>query len=207
MPLSVTSMALMLFFMANPIGNVPVFVSLVKEFEFHRQRWILFREAVFSLLLAYFFLFLGEPFLNSILIEPYTVTLTGGVLVFLISLNMIFPVYTEGKGEKPITREPFIVPIATPLLTGGGCFALILVLAKQAPLANVSLAILLAWIPVILVVVASVYLQKILGKRALIAIEQFMGMLLLMMAIQMLSKGLHNFGVQAHVSFLKLLTS
>jgi multiple antibiotic resistance protein len=207
MPLTVISMTLMLFFMANPLGNIPVFVSLVKQFEFRRQRWILFREAILSLVLAYFFLFLGEPFLNTIHIQQYSVNLAGGVLVLLISINMIFPVVSEETGPKVLRQEPFVVPIATPLLSGGGVFTLIMILSKQAPLANVSLAILLAWIPVIIIVVASVYLQKILGKRGLIAIEQFMGMLLMMMAIQLLTRGLHTFGSLAHVSFSKLLTS
>lgn len=206
MPLTVSAMALMLFLMANPIGNIPIFVSLVKNFEFRHQRWILFRESLFSLVLAYFFLFLGEPFLNTILVESYSVSLSGGILVFLISINMIFPPQSEGAGTKISAKEPFVVPISTPLITGGGCFALIMILAKQAPLANVSLAILMAWIPVILIVTASVYLQKILGKRGLIATEQLMGMLLMMMAVGLISKGLHGFGAQAHVTFLKLLT-
>lgn len=206
MPLTVTAMALMLFFMANPIGNVPVFVSLVKDFDFRHQRWILFREAIFSLVLMYIFLFLGEPFLNTILIEQYAVELSGGILVFLISLNMIFPVHAEEKGQKAPAKEPFVVPIATPLISGGGCFALTMILAKQAPIANVSLAIILAWIPVIIIVVASAYLQKILGRRGLIAAEQLMGMLLMMLAVGLLLRGLHGFGAQAHISFAKLLT-
>jgi multiple antibiotic resistance protein len=200
-------MALMLFLIANPIGNIPVFVSLTKEFDFRRQRWILFREAVFSLVIAYFFLFLGEPFLNTILIEQYSIYLSGGILVFLISLNMIFPSHTEEKGAKGHVNEPFVVPIATPLLSGGGVFSTMMILAKQAPLANVSLAILIAWIPVIIIVVASVYLQKILGKRGLIATEQLMGMMLLMLAVSLLTKGLHSFGASAHISFMNLFTS
>ena len=206
MPLTVSSMALTLFFMANPIGNVPVFVSLVKDFEFRRQRWILFRESIISLALMYIFLFLGEPFLNTILIEQYAVELSGGVLVFLIALNMIFPAHTEGSEAKTSEREPFVVPIATPLISGGGCFALTMILAKQAPLANVSLAIILAWIPVIIIVVASSYLQRILGKRGLVAAEQLMGMLLMMMAVGLLLKGLHGFSAQAHLSTATFLT-
>ena len=206
MPPSIISMALMLFFMANPMGNVPVFVSLVKNFEFRRQRLILFREAIISLVLMYFFLFLGEPFLNTILIEQYAVELSGGILVLLIALNMIFPAHSEETGQKASEREPFVVPIATPLISGGGCFALTMILAKQAPLANVALAILLAWVPVIFVVVASAYLQRILGRRGLIAVEQLMGMLLMMMAVGLLLKGLHGFGAQTHVSVANLLT-
>ena len=207
MPLTISSMALMLFLIANPIGNIPVFVSLIKEYDFRHQRWILFREAIFSLLLAFFFLFVGEPFLKTVLVELYSVYLSGGILVFLISLTMLFPIHTDEKGPKALTREPFVVPIATPLISGGGVFSTILILSKQAPLANVSLAILIAWAPVFLIVIGSVYLQKILGKRGLIAIEQLMGMVLLMLSITLITKGLHAFGTQAHISFLNLLTA
>ncbi len=207
MPLTISSMALMLFLIANPIGNIPVFVSLIKEYDFRHQRWILFREAIFSLLLAFFFLFVGEPFLKTVLVELYSVYLSGGILVFLISLTMLFPIHTDEKGPKALTREPFVVPIATPLISGGGVFSTILILSKQAPLANVSLAILIAWAPVFVIVIGSVYLQKILGKRGLIAIEQLMGMVLLMLSITLITKGLHAFGTQAHISFLNLLTA
>lgn len=196
----------MLFLIANPIGNIPVFVSLIKDFEFRHQRWILFRESIFSLVLAFFFLFVGEPFLKTVLVEQYAVYLSGGILVFLISLNMIFPVHTEEKGAKTLSHEPYVVPIATPLISGGGVFSTILILAKQAPLANVSLAILIAWVPVFVIVCASVYLQKILGRRGLIATEQLMGMMLLMLSISLITKGLHAFGASAHISFLNLLT-
>lgn len=200
-------MALMLFLIANPIGNIPVFVSLTKDFDFRHQRWILFRESVTSLILAFVFLFVGEPFLKTVLIEQYSVFLSGGILVFLISMDMIFPKHSDEKGPKPLAQEPFVVPIATPLISGGGVFSTILILAKQAPVANVSIAILIAWIPVFFIVIAAVYLQKILGRRGLIATEQLMGMMLLMLAINLLTKGLHAFSAQGHLSFLNHLTS
>lgn len=198
---TIASMALLLFGIANPVGNVPVFVSLVKDFEFRYQRWILFREALISLLLVYAYLFLGKPFLNAILIEDYSVPICGGVLVFLISLQMIFPPappHGEQKGPK-MTKEPFVVPIATPLISGGGVLATTLCLAREAPTADVALAIAIAWVPVFITLVASAYLQKILGKRGLIAMEQLMGMLLLMLSIELLTKGLAGFGYQTRI--------
>jgi multiple antibiotic resistance protein len=201
-------MALMLFLICNPMGNIPVFVSLVKDFDFRRQRLILFREALISMALAYFFLVLGESFLNVIVIQQYSVSLAGGVLVFLISLNMIFPPQPcEGSGSAGALREPFVVPIATPLLSGGGVFATVMVLAKQAPLANVGLAIFVAWIPTLLIVPASVYLQKIVGRRGLIVMEQLMGMVLAILAIKLLVLGLHAFAAQAHIPHSTTLTS
>ena len=185
--------ALALFFIANPVGGVPVFVSLVKDFDFRKQKIILFREALISMALAYFFLFLGEPFVQKILhIDPFAIKIAGGAIVFLISVGMIFPVHTESKGSK-VTTEPFVVPIATPLISGAGVFATIVVLSKQAPLAVVSGAIFIAWIAVIAIVVSSAFLQKVLGKRGLIALEQFMGLLLMLMSMELFLGGLHLF--------------
>ena len=186
-------MAILLFFMADPIGCVPSMVALLKDFEFRRRQWILFREALFSLVLAFVFLFLGEAFLNTILIEPFAVEMSGGILTFLVALNMIFPKQTDEESPQTLLQEPFVFPIATPMISGGGIFALVLILSKQAPLTDVCLAIFLAWIPLVAIVVASSYFLKILGRRGLIVTEQLMGMLLLMFSVELILKGLHQF--------------
>lgn len=193
----VFTIALTLFLVANPIGNTPTFVSLVKDFDFARQRAILFREALFSLLIAFFFLFIGEPFLEMIHIEQYSVSISGGILLFVVALNMIFPPKPIGGNDKK-PQEPFIVPIATPLISGGGVFTTIIIYAKQdMGMLLLSLGILVAWTAIIAVVVSSVYLQQILGRRGLLAMEQLMGMLLAMLSTEIIVSGVHNFVAQS----------
>jgi multiple antibiotic resistance protein len=188
----------MLFLIANPIGGIPAFVALVKDFDFHRQRQILLREAIFSGLIAYFLLFLGEPMLQLIHVQEYAVRISGGVLVFLVSLTMIFPTEQAPQQEgKHQARDPFIVPIAAPLITGGGVFATLILLSKQEGLSRVAIAIFIAWIVIIPIVVASSYLRKILGKQGLLATEQLMGMLLAMLALEILTTGLHMYVARA----------
>lgn len=196
--MGILEIALMIFIIANPIGGIPIFVSLVKDFDFNRQKVILFREALFSLILAYLFLFLGEPFLRIIHIEDFAIRLSGGVIVFLISLQLIFPRHSETKSGKSLPQEPFLVPIATPLISGAGVFASIIIVAKQAPVAHVALAIFLAWIPVFFFVMASAFFQKILGKRGLIALEQLMGMFLMMLSLGLFLDGIHLFMTRMH---------
>jgi multiple antibiotic resistance protein len=193
MPLNAVSMAIMLFFMADPIGCVPTIVALVKDFEFRRQRWILFRESLISLGIVFLFLFLGNAFLHTILIKPFAVEISGGILTLLVALRMIFPEQTDESTPQAIAQEPFVFPIATPMISGGGIFALVLILSKQAPLAEVCFAIVLAWIPLIAIVVASSYFLKLLGRRGLIVTEQLMGMLLLMFSVGLVLSGLHEF--------------
>jgi multiple antibiotic resistance protein len=190
--------ALMLFLIANPIGGIPVFVALVKDFEFKKQISILFREAVISMLIAYFFLYLGEPFVKSLCIDTFAIKLGGGIIIFLIAAKMIFPVHSDSKGTKGLSQEPFIVPIAIPLISGAGVFASMMIAAKQAPLHVVSMAVLIAWIGVIFFVVSAAFFQKILGKRGLIALEQLMGMILMMLGVELFLSGITLFATRVH---------
>lgn len=144
---------------------------------------------MFSLLLAIFYLFLGETFLSTLNIKDYALTLSGGVILFIVALKMIF----SNKDENPneVTKQdPFIVPIATPLLSGAGLMTMIMLYSKQETNdLKVFLAILLAWVGVTGVLVTAPYLQVFLGKRGLAALEQLMGMILAMIAMGMVVKG------------------
>lgn len=187
--MSLFSIALTFFLVANPIGNSPAILALVKDFDFGRQKKILLREGLFALLLALFFQYFGEMFLNLLKIKGYAVTLTGGVILFLTSLSMIFPKRASGESTTA-KQEPFIVPIATPLLSGAGLLTIIMLYSKQEE--NDMLitgAILIAWVGVLSVLLAAPYIQKVFGRRGMQALEQLMGMVLSMVAIEMITKG------------------
>ncbi len=191
--MSIWQIALALFLVANPIGNAPAFVAIVKNFDFKKQRVILFREAIFSFLLALFYLFIGERFFELIQIKPYAISIAGGTVLLLIALGMIFPAnHTNGKDRIP--QEPFIVPIAIPLISGGGVLSTIMYYStKEQDTLKIFLAIVIAWIGVTAVVVSSAYLQKLLGKRGLMALEQLMGMILAMISMEIFVKGFTMF--------------
>ncbi len=191
--MEIWQIALALFLVANPIGNAPVFVSIVKNFDFKRQRIILFREAIFSFLLALFYLFIGEWFFTLLQIKPYAISLAGGTVLLLIALSMIFPKYeTDGKDRKP--EEPFIVPIAIPLISGGGVLSTIMYFSSQEQnMLKMFFACVIAFTGVTAVVVGSAYLQKILGRRGLLALEQLMGMILAMISTEIFVKGFTMF--------------
>ena len=187
--MSLFSLVLTLFLVANPIGCAPVILSLIKDYDFERQKKILLREGIFSLLIALCFLFIGEAFLNTLQIEQYSVKFGGGILLFLVSLFMIFPHPSSASGEG-VKHEPFIVPIATPLISGGGIFATIVVYSKQVQsYVLMTEAITIAWIIIIGIMYFSSYLQKLIGKSGLRAMEQLMGMLLMMLSVELMSGG------------------
>ncbi len=199
----ILSIALTLFLVTNPIGNIPVIVALVKNFDFEKQRRIIFRESIISLIVALFFQFFGEVFLGLLNIQTYTVTICGGILLFIVALSMIFAKPSNGN-ERTSLKEPFIVPIATPILSGPGLMAIIMLYSRQEDsIMVITSAILIAWIGVIGVLAVAPYLQKILGKRGLIALEQLMGMILAAMSMGMIVNGVALFikSLQSDIGF------
>lgn len=191
--MTIFQLALTFFIVTNPLGNSPTIIALIKDHSVRRQQQILFREAMFSLALALFFLFFGEVFLSSLSIENYGIKISGGILLFVVALKMIFADRSEAKTQVPV-EDPFVVPIATPLLSGGGLFATIMTFtAEEKNNAKLFFAIILAWVGVTAVLITAPYLQVFLGKRGLYALEQLMGMLLVMIAIEMLVTGTMTF--------------
>lgn len=191
--MSLFQIAIIFFLVTNPIGNTPTILALVKDYDFNRQRWILFREGVFSLLIALFFQYFGEFFLQMLNASSYALTLCGGILLFLVALKMIFPLSEAHTGNKP-KQEPFIVPIATPLMSGPGLMTIIMINSKlEANNWKITGAILLAFSGVIAVMLIAPYLQRIIGKRGLLALEQVMGMVLGLIAMEMIVKGVNLF--------------
>lgn len=191
--MSLLQIALTFFLVTNPIGNSPTILALVKNYDFEKQKRILLREGIISFLIAIFFQFLGEGFLGLLQVSDYSMTLCGGILLLIISLGMIFPKSEETR-QQIQTQEPFIVPIATPLLSGPGVLTMIMLFARnESNNLKISAAIFLAWSGVVAVMIAAPYMQKILGKRGLTALEQLMGMILSFISMSMIVNGVKLF--------------
>lgn len=196
--IAVQTIAMTFFIIANPIGNSPAILTLIKEFPIKKQRYILFRECALSLLLAFFFQYLGQHFLDLMMLTDYSLAICGGVLLLLIGLNLIFPNHSKSAVAEN-RREPFFVPIATPLLAGPGLLTIVMLYAKQDHGSlSVSLGLLIAWAGITLVLQVTPYLQKLLGNRGIMALEQLMGMVLTMISIEMLLTGLRLFLKHIH---------
>jgi MarC family membrane protein len=179
--------------MINAIGNIPAILALVKDETLERQKQIMFREGIFVFVIALSFEFFGEFFLGLLNIGAPALSLTGGVLVFLVAIQMIFPSH---KSETTVDakQEPFIVPIATPLLVGPGTLTIIMLTAAGEPNSwIITIAVTLACSGVLAVLMVAPYLQKLIGKTGLQVLEQIMGMLLTLMSIEMILKGLAGY--------------
>lgn len=178
----------------DPLGNVPVFLSVLNSVEPKRRQLLILRETFIAFLILILFLFFGKYILAGMHISDPALSIAGGIILFLIAIKMIFP--TEDQEGRPKNLvEPFIVPLAIPLIAGPSTMTMVMLLATQQPhhIWLWALALTLAWVACTVVLVFADYLRKILGERGLHAIERLMGMVLTTMAVQMFLTGIAEF--------------
>lgn len=189
------SIAFSLFLLMDSVGNVPLYLSILKNFDAKRQRVIIFREMVIALAIIILFAFLGEGLMNFLNITQSTVQIAGGIVLFIICLKMIFPSKQEPQERSPSPdEEPFIVPLAVPLIAGPAVLAAVMIYARQeTSMWMMTGAVLIAWAASLIILLASSYLKSLLGQRGLIAIERLMGLILILIAVQMFLSGLQSF--------------
>ncbi|TAA45936.1 YhgN family NAAT transporter [Corallincola spongiicola] len=192
------SAAVTLFLIMDPLGNLPIFLSVLKNIEPKRRRAVLIRELVISLVIMMLFLFAGSSILDFLQLTQESVSIAGGIILFLIALKMIFP-QPGGVTGLAVGEEPFIVPLAIPLIAGPSILAALLLLAHQDPsrMVDWSLALVGAWTVSSLILLFSGLFHRMLGERGLTAMERLMGMLLVMISVQMFLDGI--FAYFAHM--------
>ena len=192
--MTIASVALLLFLILDPLGNIPVFLSLLRGIPPHRQRRILARELLIALAVLMLFLWGGRYALDAMHLRQESVSIAGGIVLFLIGIRMIFPPPEGLMGELP-DGEPFIVPMAIPMIAGPSGMAAVMLISSQEParMGEWSLALFLAWAVTAAILFSATYLYKWLGQRALIAIERLLGMLLVAISVQMFLDGLATY--------------
>ena len=192
--MTIASAALLLFLILDPLGNIPVFLSMLRRLEPQRQRIVLARELLIALAVLMLFLWAGKYALEVMHLRQEAVAIAGGIVLFLIGIRMIFPPPEGLMGEIP-GGEPFIVPMAIPLVAGPSGMAAVMLMGSKEPerLGEWSLALLLAWAATALILFSATSLYRLLGARALTAIERLMGMLLVAISVQMLLDGLTGY--------------
>lgn len=192
--MSVVSAGILLFLVMDPFGNIPLFLTALKNVEPGRRRRVVLRELVIALAALLAFLFTGPALLEVLHISEPSLTLAGSIILFLISLKMIFP-GTGLHADDGLDGEPFVVPLAIPFVAGPSAMASVLFIMNREPerWPEWLLAVVVAWLLTGTVLYFSTYLQRLLRKRGLIAIERLMGMLLTTIAVQMFMTGVADF--------------
>ena len=192
--MTVLSAALLLFLILDPLGNIPVFLSVLKPLPPKRQRVVLVRELLIALGVLMGFLWAGKYALDLMHLRQESVAIAGGIVLFLIGIRMIFPRPEGLLGELP-GGEPFIVPLAIPLVAGPSGMAAVMLMGSNEPtrLWDWSLALLIAWGATAVILFSATMLYKWLGRSALTALERLMGMLLVAISVQMVLDGIGTY--------------
>lgn len=187
---SILSAAAMLFFLIDPLGNIPALLAIMKDIEPKRQRVIIARELIIALGILIIFLFAGKPVLTFLQLGEEAVTISGGIILLIIGIRLIFPQESGVMGEQP-DGEPFLVPIAIPMIAGPSVMAMLILMTQSQPGRTLHwlAALLIAWVLSAILLLAAPFLLRLLKQRGLAAMERLMGMILLMMAVQMLING------------------
>lgn len=188
--MEILSAATMLFLIMDPLGNLPIVLSILKHLDPKRRRMVLIRELFFALIILMVFLFAGQGILGFLHVQPETLSISGGIILFIIAIKMIFPQAGSITGLAA-GDEPFIVPMAIPMIAGPSVLASLLLLSSKEPdrLFDWSIAVLLAWGATFFILMFYNFFHKLLGEKGLKAIERLMGLMLVMISTQMFLDG------------------
>ena len=191
--MDILSATLLLTTTMDPLGNVANFIAGLRAVPPEQRVKVIARELIFALLILLFFLFCGRWVLGILLLKEEALFISGGIVLFLIALKMIFPSTVRESDELPV--EPFIVPLATPLIAGPSVIATLLVLVSSQPeaMGKWIVALLASWGITATVLLFAPAISRVLKQKGTMAVERLMGMLLVMIAVQMFLNGLEHY--------------
>ena len=188
--MTLVSAFVLLFLVMDPFGNIPMFAAALAPVAPERRRRVLVRELGIALALLVLFLFAGPTVLRTLGISEPSLSIAGGIILFLIALRMIFP--SHGSLNEEVEGEPFIVPLAIPFVAGPSALAAVMLIMSADPArwAEWLGALLLAWGSTAVILLLANRLGRFFGRRGLVAVERLMGMVLTAVAVEMFLRGL-----------------
>ena len=187
--------ALLLFIIIDPVGNAPIFATVLQKLDGAAARRVILRESLIALAIMLATLFAGSRLMGWLGLTQPALGLAGGIVLFLISLRMIFPlpggVFGENETPAVAGRVPLVVPLAVPLLAGPSAVATLMLLAARDPqrMGDWSLALAFAWVASSAILLAAPWLGRVAGKNAHEAFQRLLGMLLTAVAVQQFLDG------------------
>jgi len=189
--MSFFSITLTLFLIMNSAGSIEVFLQTIASIDAKRRAFVTMREMLIALAIMVAFHFFGELLLDLIAVGPNTVRIASGVILFLIASNMVF---STQRVVSPPSGEPFIVPIATPMIAGPPILATIMLYAySELSMSKVLLAIVVAWLASLLVFLAAVLSKDRISDKVVSALQRLAGLVLIMMAVETTLEGIKQF--------------
>ena len=192
---SFSSALLLLLLVLDPLGSLPIFGSVLAPVAPERRTRVALREAFIAFAVLALFMVGGQHFLSLMRLSERSLEVAGGVILLIIAIRMIFTGGAEIYGNDASGREPFIFPLAVPLLAGPSAMATVLLLASRQPERVLewtgALTVAMAICTVILLLADRI--RRLLGASMVSAIEKLMGLVLTAVAVEMILAGLKRY--------------
>ena len=188
------SMTFLLFFVLDPIGNIPLFLNALRKVPEERQRFVILRECALAFGVLVVFMLAGKVFLQLLHLSPTSLGIAGGIILFLIALRMIFPTSEHLFGVTS-DSEPLLFPLAIPTVAGPSALATVLLLVSGDPsrlwvcLAALTVVMVLST----LILISAGKIASFVGPRVMTAAERLMGLILTAIAVEMFLQGIRTF--------------
>jgi MarC family membrane protein len=188
------SATILLVLVIDPFGNVPLVVAALRNVAPERHARIVLRECAAAYVILLAFMFGGQTFLRWLHLSEESLTIAGGIILFLIAIRMVFPRPEGIFGDAP-GAEPFLVPLAIPSIAGPSALATVMLMASRDPakIGSWAIALTVAMFATTVVLVLADRLQRWLGERVVLAFERLMGLVLTALAVEMLLSGVRSF--------------
>jgi MarC family membrane protein len=184
----------LLLLVLDPLGSLPIFISVLGGVAPERRAKVAVREVLIAFAALLVFMVAGDSFLSLMRLSERSLEVAGGVILLIIAIRMIFASGGEiysADGQ----REPFIFPLAVPLLAGPSAMATVLLLASRQPerLWSWVGALTLAMAVSGATMLASEHIRRFLGDAVVSATEKLMGLVLTAIAVEMILAGIKRY--------------
>jgi multiple antibiotic resistance protein len=187
--MTIFTTSLILFLIMNPLGQLKAFANSLQGIDHKRQSEIITRELLIALGVMLFFNAVGEYLFDLLKISDVTVYLSLGIILFLGAINILFPP-ADAPGHKKLEGEPFLVPIAIPIIAGPALLATIMLYAQTETSAYTSIiACAISWFAASLIFLNHKRFFSFFGTSGVLACEKLMGMILVLISVQRLLEG------------------
>ena len=191
---SFLSAFILLLLVLDPLGSLPVFIPIMRDVPAARRRWVALREVGIAFVVLFAFMFFGDAFLRVMRLSERSLEVAGGVILLMVSIRMIFS-HADGVYGTSDGKEPFVFPLAIPLLAGPSAMATVLLLASRQPervmtwVGALSCAMLVSGAVLLL----CERIRRWLGDSVVAALEKLMGLVLTAIAVEMILAGLKRY--------------
>lgn len=189
------SALVLLLLVLDPIGSLPVFIAVMRNVAPERRMRVALRESALAFAALLVFMFAGQAFLALMRLSERSLEVAGGVILLIIAMRMIFASGAEVYAADGKAREPFIFPLAVPLLAGPSAMATVLLLASRQPerLLDWIGALTVAMLFSALVLLGADRIRRWIGSSMVSAVEKLMGLVLTAIAVEMILAGLKRY--------------